>query len=54
MEEPSIDVLGALMRARGFDLPDELLTELAPAVRDMWELGEQLEFDLAGLVREEG
>ena len=52
MEEPSTDVLKELLRARGLTVPDDLLAELAPAVKDMWELGEQLERDLITLTRE--
>lgn len=47
--DPTPEVLAALLQARGIEVPTAVLTEIAPAVRDMWELGDQLERDLAVL-----
>lgn len=54
MDELSPDVLGELLRARGITVSEAVLAELVPAVRDMWELGAQLDRDLATLSREAG
>ena len=49
MDVPTAEMLDVMLRGRGIVAPTELLEEIAPAVRDMWELGAQLERDLAAL-----
>jgi hypothetical protein len=49
VQEPSIQALDSLLRARGLVVPVELLSEIAPAVADMWRRGAQLESAVADL-----
>jgi hypothetical protein len=49
VQEPSVEVLDSLLRARGLVVPVELLSEIAPAVADMWQRGAQLERAVADL-----
>lgn len=45
----SPQVLDAMLRERGLDVPPETLVDLAEAVQDLWQLGAQVHRDLATL-----